>query len=98
MSSGDNAQIDFTVRGSVGAPEFNLANMGGNFQITSESQIAIKIVAKEKLTPLCGISTLRRIDGKSLCQYYVENKAYKVDKDTWGYNEQSITEKEEWRP
>jgi hypothetical protein len=29
-----------------------------------------------------------KIDGKSLSQYYVENKAYVVDKDTWGYDEQ----------
>jgi hypothetical protein len=60
VSSGDNAQIDFAVKGSVGTPEFNLANMGGKFQITNESQIAIKIVAKENITPLFKISGIKK--------------------------------------
>jgi hypothetical protein len=60
VSSGDNAQIDFAVKGSVGTPEFDLANMGGKFQITNESQIAIKIVAKENITPLFKISGIKK--------------------------------------
>jgi hypothetical protein len=60
VSSGDNAQIDFAVKGSLGTPEFDLANMGGKFQITNESQIAIKIVAKENITPLFKISGIKK--------------------------------------
>ena len=36
------------------------------------------------------------IDGKSLSEYYIENKTYKVDKQTWGYDEEKIEKKGEW--
>jgi hypothetical protein len=37
-----------------------------------------------------------KIDGKSLSEYYVENQAYKVDKDTWGHDEEDISDKVQW--
>jgi len=36
------------------------------------------------------------VDKKSLSDYYVENKTYKVAKDTWGTGEKYINDKEEW--
>lgn len=38
----------------------------------------------------------KKIDGKSLSQYYIENHAYEVDKDTWGRDEENISEKVQW--
>ena len=39
---------------------------------------------------------LNSIDGKSLSEYYVENKAYVVDKKTWDQDEKEIEKKSEW--
>jgi uncharacterized protein YjbI with pentapeptide repeats len=36
------------------------------------------------------------IDGKSVSEYYVENKAYNVPKSTWNQDEKNIEKKEEW--
>jgi hypothetical protein len=40
--------------------------------------------------------TPKKIDGKSLSEYYVENQASKVDKDTWNNAEENISKKMEW--
>jgi hypothetical protein len=36
------------------------------------------------------------IDQKSLSDYYIENKAYVVDKKTWDYEEKDIQKSKEW--
>jgi hypothetical protein len=60
ISSGKNSQIDLQVHGKVNAPAADLASIDANFQISKESDIAMKIIASENLTPLFKAHGIRK--------------------------------------
>lgn len=60
ISNESNAQIELLAKGAVGVQGLDLASVDANFKVLRESNIATKILATERLTPLFKAAAIRK--------------------------------------